>query len=450
MNAIEERILECFPSGSYALSALLRLMEIVESDKVPTAAVECRIQPRMLINPEFVSRHADTPEQLLMLVMHELHHVLLGHTTLFPTVTATDNFVFDCVINALISRMFPQPDHLRFLTNYSSDRRFPECLLRPPPGWNGKTVTRPPKAVRDLSEKVRGRVAEVYRGLYSETGATYEEIYEILPKLLPIGGLAAVPLLGGHEPDGANGGDIENRSPVLFDVVRSIVEEWPQPPDPIRGRSFGEVLRATEVSPRPLPGNRALLRSLLCRLGERHAGGRVRRIGDDAVSLPTPVPALDRRSIVMRTLGAQPLLYSGASTLRRRTDAGDRVHVYVDVSGSMSSTIGAVYGAIHDCLEWVHPVIHMFSDSVSDANPREINKGIVRSTGGTNIACVAAHMAVNRVRRACIITDGWVGKPTGAHFETLARAKLGVALINNSANSSDLSEVATRFVTLTT
>ena len=59
MNAIEERILDCFPSGSYALSALLRLMEIVESDKVPTAAVECRIQPRLLINPEFVSRHAD-------------------------------------------------------------------------------------------------------------------------------------------------------------------------------------------------------------------------------------------------------------------------------------------------------------------------------------------------------------------------------------------------------
>ena len=89
MNALEERILECFPSGSYALSALLRLMDIVESDKVPTAAVECRIQPRLLINPEFVSAHADTPEQLLMLVMHELHHVLLGHTTLFPTATAT-------------------------------------------------------------------------------------------------------------------------------------------------------------------------------------------------------------------------------------------------------------------------------------------------------------------------------------------------------------------------
>ena len=55
------RILDCFPGGAYALSALLRLMDIVESDAVPTAAVECRAQPRLLINPAFVARgHSPT------------------------------------------------------------------------------------------------------------------------------------------------------------------------------------------------------------------------------------------------------------------------------------------------------------------------------------------------------------------------------------------------------
>lgn len=161
MNAIEEQILDCFPSGSYALSALLRLMDIVESEEIPTAAVECRIQPRLRINPHFVSRHANTPERLLMLVMHELHHVLLGHTTLFKTVTKTDNFVFDCVINALISRMFPHADHLAFLTDYYSDKKFPECLLRPPSRWNGNTVRRLPPAIRDLPAKHRAQVEEV-------------------------------------------------------------------------------------------------------------------------------------------------------------------------------------------------------------------------------------------------------------------------------------------------
>jgi hypothetical protein len=448
MNAIEEQILECFPSGSYALSALLRLMDIVESDKVPTAAVECRIQPRLLINPEFVSKHADTPEQLLMLIMHELHHVLLGHTTLFPSVTATDNFVFDCVINALISRMFPQREHLRFLTSYYSDGKFPECLLRPPPHWNGKTVTTPPRGILDLPKRAQHRVIEVYRSLYSEAGVSYEEIYKILPKTLTEGALAEVPLLGGHDQGGSTGGDIENRSPVLFEIVRGIVEEWPQPPDPIRGRSLGEVLRDSEIRLQPVPGNRAVLRNLLRQLGDRRNGGQVRRIDNDVVLLPTPLPTLDRRSIVMRALGVQPLLYSGASTLRRRTNAGDRVHVYVDVSGSMGSVISAVYGAIRDCQEWVHPIIHMFSDSISDASPKEIDKGVVRSTGGTDIACVAEHMAANKVRRACVITDGWVGEPRGSHFETLAQARLGVALVGDSMNSNDLSDVSNKTVTL--
>ena len=132
---LAERILDAFPSGSYALSALLRLMDIVQSTEVPTAAVECRVAPMLLVNPEFVAKHARTPEALLMLVMHELHHVLLGHTTLFPRATLVQNFVFDAVINGILCRMFSSPEHTAFFTEYYKADRFPECLLRPPPRW---------------------------------------------------------------------------------------------------------------------------------------------------------------------------------------------------------------------------------------------------------------------------------------------------------------------------
>ena len=76
---LSERILNAFPSGSYSLSAFLRLLDIVETDSVPTAAVECRVQPKLLINPAFVAKHANTPEKLLMLVML-LVELLLGHS----------------------------------------------------------------------------------------------------------------------------------------------------------------------------------------------------------------------------------------------------------------------------------------------------------------------------------------------------------------------------------
>ena len=170
-------------SGAYALSALLRVLDIVASDTVPTAAVECKLQPRLLINPEFVEKHADTPEKLLMLVMHELHHVLLGHTTLFPRATRVQNFVFDAVINGLLCRMFPQPEHTAFFTDLYSADRFPECLLRPAPGWplKPKPITQVPQ---EVPEEMQKQVVDLHRALYSETGASYQEVYDVLPKLL--------------------------------------------------------------------------------------------------------------------------------------------------------------------------------------------------------------------------------------------------------------------------
>ncbi len=84
-KSISERILDCFPSGTYALrTRCCSLSRSSKTAKVDTAAVECRIQPRMLINPEFVDTWAATPEKLLMLVMHELHHVLLGDPARLP------------------------------------------------------------------------------------------------------------------------------------------------------------------------------------------------------------------------------------------------------------------------------------------------------------------------------------------------------------------------------
>jgi hypothetical protein len=441
MNAIEEQVLDCFPSGSYALSALLRLVDIVESEQVPTAAVECRIQPRMLINPNFVSRHANTPERLLMLVMHELHHILLGHTTLFKTVTNIDNFVFDCVINALISRMFPHDEHLSFLTEFYSDKKFPECLLRPPARWNGNTVKALPQAIRDLPGKFHTEVAEVYRSLYSDTGITYQEVHDILPQLLNDDGVAFAPLLGGHGEDDATKGDLENRSPVLFDIVRGIVEEWPQPPDPIRGRSLADIIEQETTSVGALPNNRVILRSILMKVADRKGFGRIRRFADSNMVTPTPIPLFDRRSTVLRALGGEPLFYTGSTTHRRLMPMADRVHVYVDVSGSMDGIKDVIYGALIDCKEWLHPCVHLFSTSISDVSHNDIRKGIVKSTFGTDVVCVAEHMKANNVRRACIITDGWVGEPHGGHYETMSKAKLGVAYAGHSTNTTDLSGV---------
>ncbi len=436
-SSLAERILDCFPSGAYALNTLLRLLDVVETTEIETAAVECRADPRMLVNPEFVDRWAETPEKLLMLVMHELHHVLLGHTRFFPRATAVDNLVFDAVINALLCRMFPASEHTSFFTDFYSDEEFPACLLRPAKRWSPRTGGPLPPG---LKESKYSPLQDPYRALYSETGASYEDLYDALRKVITEVCAGTVLLIGDHSDAGGN---LEERAPVLFDAVREIVEKWPQPPNPIAGRSLSNLLDSSIVRPVRRRSRREVLRSLLRKIGGRTAGyGRVRILDEDQLTIDTPLPGFDRRSAVLTALGARPLLYPRGFPIRRARRGGQKVHVYLDVSGSIGDLKGPLYGAVLDCGEFVYPRIHLFSTVVADVTMDELRRGVCQTTGGTDISCVAVHMQKNGIRRAAVITDGFVGKPAGQDFETLERARLGVALTSGCSTRVDLEEVA--------
>jgi hypothetical protein len=421
--SIAERVLDAFPSGSYGLLALLRLLDIVETAEVETAAVECTSMPRLLINPQFVEAHAATSERLLMLVMHELHHVLLGHTRLFPRATPADNLIFDAVINALLCRMFPKPEHTSFFTDFYSDAHFPECLLRPPAGWQPSSPASIPPALEGHAMR---RVQAVYRALYSETGANYKELYDALRSALPP--LDGIRLIGSH---GAEPAELEG---LVFETVRSIVEHWPQPPNPIRGRSWDELLRLESVRVRR--GNRSILRALIRKVAGPKGSALTRFQSDGAVAVVTPIPSGDRRAVVLRALGTPLLLYRAEATERVR-ERRDRVHVYVDVSGSIADLKGALYGAVLDCRDVVYPSVHLFSTVVHDVSFGGLRNGECRTTGGTSIECVASHIQKHGVRRAVLLTDGWVGRPGSSAARTLAAVRLGVALTPN-ANRRDL------------
>jgi hypothetical protein len=49
------------------------------------------------VNPRFVADRCRSDAHLFMLVLHELHHVLPGHTRLFPRATPAHNLAFDAV-----------------------------------------------------------------------------------------------------------------------------------------------------------------------------------------------------------------------------------------------------------------------------------------------------------------------------------------------------------------
>ncbi len=139
----------------------------------------------------------------------------------------------------------------------------------------------------------------------------------------------------------------------------------------------------------------------------------------------------------MTALGRPPLLYR--QTAKQRGRAGlDPVHIYVDVSGSIGDLKGALYGAVLDCRELVKPTIHLFSTKIADVSAGELRRGVCKTTGGTDIACVAAHIERHRVKRAVLLTDGWVGRARGSHEKALASARVGVALTPGYGNRGDL------------
>jgi hypothetical protein len=234
--------------------------------------------------------------------------------------------------------------------------------------------------------------------------------------------------------------------PVLFEAVREIVERWPPAPKSFAGRSICDVFGDEAHPPKRVPSNRSVLRSLIRRIASAGPGARERQ-GVSDVQLYTPIPGSDRRSVVMRALGRPPLLYRQATTQRGRTGI-DPVHIYVDVSGSIGEFKAALYGAVIDCHRLVCRPIHLFSTRVSDLSLEQLRRGMCRSTGGTDIGCVASHIAEHRVRRAVLLTDGLVGRAVGAQAEALSSVRIGVALTPGYSIRTDLEPFARHWAQL--
>ena len=443
---LKDRLFDCLPAGRYALAGLLRLVDVVETDVVPTAAVECHAQPRLLINAAFVAQHAQTPEKLMMLVLHEIHHVLLGHTRRLSGPTPTDNFVFDAIINALLCRMFPQPAYTALFRDFYAGDDFPACLLRPPEGWDpaARVVPVPPA----LEPKGMGPARQVYTSLYSREGASYDDVRHVLRAFLQRHerALAGVPLLGDHEGEP----NLASASGSAFaQGVADIVRQWPAPPEPVRGLSLDDLLRDTRVRVQRPPSVRRLLRDLISRVA---AGGLTRRgavrwtVAPMVVETPVPVP--DRRAATCRALGMTPLLYRGEVAVAQRLPEQERVHIYVDVSGSMEGIKGPLYGAVLDCQALVNPRVHLFSTDVAEVTTVQMRAGVCRSTGGTDIQCVTRHMARHKVKRAVVLTDGYVGQAGPSDAQWLKSVRLGVGYLGDLIDERPLAPYADATVRL--
>ncbi|NRA97548.1 MAG: hypothetical protein HRU14_15240 [Planctomycetes bacterium] len=438
-RTISDRILGTFPSGTYCPNALLRVLDIVETNAVATAAIECRAQPRLLVNPEFVAKHAETDEKLLVLVLHELHHLLLGHTRLYPRPTQLDNIVFDAVINATLSRLLPQPEYTALFREIYDDTCFPECFLRPPDDW---TPEAPPAIPPALRGKEHEALADLYQKLYSEHGCSYSELRKALSETQTPQDSGEEPLLlGDHRPEtegASSDGTLGSRAPVLLQQLKNTVDRWSGELYVGLGRGAGGPLVEQDLG-RIGARNCRELRELLGKVADPRSGNLWRQSRTVPESIVTPIPGRARRTVVQRALGARPLLHPASLPITKHRMSGAPVHVYLDVSASMDSVLTPLYAALLSCRRFVHPHVHLFSTEVVDITLRQLARGVRMTTGGTHIDCVIAHMQSEDVDRAVLVTDGLVGHPRNPEGSAiLQRAQLGVALSGSHRSFHDL------------
>ena len=214
---LADRVRQCVPLRHPAFGKLLQLLSIEASDAVPTAAVTVGARSRMLINPAFVARRCRTDAHLSMLVMHEIYHVLLGHTRMYRRPTLAANWAFDCIINAQLCRLHPDVE----FTSFFSANAAPEglwSLIGPSAGW--------PASPRYPS----GALGDVHRRLYDDAGATTADLFALLdPMAVTLDIDGADRLLGNHDDDQDwdGGGDPLHADPDLLAEARRIVARWP-------------------------------------------------------------------------------------------------------------------------------------------------------------------------------------------------------------------------------
>jgi hypothetical protein len=413
MTPLEVRLLRLTPALDYGLESFLSLLDVRETREVPSAAVPLGGPPRLLINPDFVARWCERDEDLLVLVLHELHHVILGHTRLFPRVTLVHNLAFDAVINAMITLRNPDGEHGGLFRRIYAANRFPELLLRPPEGFPGPAV---------YADGVEAAWRAALHNLYYGQTGTFHEVYSLLVEKLAVE-VGDTLLLGNHEGEDEG---LSEADPALFEVVRRMVERWPQPPDPRIGRSLDDVWTERTVSVRPRDPVRVMRRAIL---GAARAGRLERgRCAARSEEIQTAIPGRDRRAFALAAGKGVPLLYRRWVTGRPRPSGIAPVDVYIDVSGSVHSWVGQLLEAVLSCRQLVATTVFLFSDEVVETSLAELGRGHVRTTGGTSGMAVTAHIAARESKAVVVLTDGYVGDIPRAHHSACRRSRLQVIL----------------------
>lgn len=447
------RLVACLPAATFEMETLCRLAGIKASREIPSAAVECTFRPRLLLNPDFVTRYCVRDEHLFLLVMHELWHVILAHTRMYPRATLAHNIAFDAIINAGLARQFEAPEYRGFFEAINKADEFPGCLLRPPEGWSSNPQYIDPKGAPPGTRQIIERLYPPNnRSRWS--APLYEEILNLLKEWIKekiaSGEMIVEPMLiGDHESSDGDSQALDDS--FMRDVLRRVTQKWPPPPFSVGKRGEGGELNSLQntIGATSEDARRAFVRVLQRCLGVRHGQQmRRQRTAIPGIAGVNVMPnARDRMASARQQLGVQGVLWNQPGIVRARVpETPSRTFVYLDVSGSMNQLLPHLLGLLLPYVAHGQAVTFQFSTRVEALPLPQLRKGQIRTTQGTDINCVLTHALAAKppLKKILILTDGYVG---AAHPDLLRQAraiglKIYAVLPGESAHTQELQGVA--------
>lgn len=367
--------------NAFACQALFQITGTRLTHEVATLAVTLSDEPMLLVNPDFLRRHAHTEADIRCLLLHEFLHVILRHTETYEENTPLLNIALDAVINAIIHRSCGAELSDTLARLYPPDGL--ASLLRP---W-GKPDAATTRQWKALHERI-----------YSGSIAA-DDLHELLEALISKKvSIEGIVLIGNHSGQAEVSRENAER---LDEIVKRMtgVRIWNHRHDPGTGDRMERLvrrLRETRIE---------AWRQETATLVDACLQPDPDRMEHQPAELRLPILSpRDRRAFA--TLGRSPLLPLSTHTL------ADRAHtftasVYLDVSGSMDPVLDEMASLLALFPTRIRRPLWAFSNIVTEARIED-GRLISASTHGTGIDCVFDHIRQQGGGRCLIVTDGYV------------------------------------------
>ncbi len=428
-NNFRNILFELIEENPFAIRAVLRILSIEFSTKIPTLCVTREERPRLMVNLDFVNQNCRTDAQVKAVICHEFLHILLRHTETRGTLTESEHLAMDAVINAIIDRELGK-EYSAMMTQYYQKSPGLARLLRPlnfaesaqlallsktgnAPQWmlawealyQGKLVVDDIKELADdLNHSDEGNPNS--RIISSLLGG-HDVFNKPLPKALEDALDQAMKTMNGHgiwrSPQsrglGATGYD------AVFSSSNIKLEAW---------------VKATSV----------ILKKYL--LPDKQARHTIEERKEYFLPVLSP---RDRRAFFRATWNPYMPEANWENWIKR---SGGLAQVYLDVSGSMHSEMPFIISLLGRLRQYIKMPFWAFSNEVA---PAKIESGqlITRTTGGTSMMCVLEHIAKTKPLSAVVITDGYIEELAPQDVYQIRHTKLH-AVVSRDGNAESLTK----------